>query len=62
VRYDEPAVDASAFALLGVDLQRETSCVTRRKVAAATARLVPQRALIAYGEACLRRHRADGAE
>ena len=61
VQYEEPDVDESDFERLGSAFQTETSSVRTGKVGAGSAQLMPQRELVDFGVAWLRRHRdAEG--
>jgi aminoglycoside 3-N-acetyltransferase len=52
--------DADDFPALGADFTRDTGLVRAGKVAAATALLMPQRALVDYGKGWIERQRGGG--
>ena len=57
VEYEEPDVDESDFERLGTAFQTEISSVKAAKVGTGSALLMPQRELVDFGVAWLRRHR-----
>lgn len=59
VTYDEWEADESDFERLGADFARETGQERVGRVALATARLMPQRALVDYGAAWIKAQRAN---
>lgn len=55
--YDDILLDSDDFAVLGDDFARDTGLERRGLVGAATARLMPQRALIDYAVVWMEQHR-----
>ena len=61
VQYETPDIDESDFKRLGSAFQTETSSARAGMVGAGSAQLMPQRQLVDFGVAWLRRHRdAEG--